>query len=102
MIEITDIRFVGTPQKEFLCYASVVFNNCFVVTGMKLVKRSDDPTPKVFMPSRKMTDGKYKDVAHPITADFRTALVKAVIDKYEEKKAQPESQPEAKVDDSPF
>jgi stage V sporulation protein G len=34
------------------------------------------------MPSRKNPDGTYRDVAHPINAEFRTALEEAVIDAY--------------------
>jgi stage V sporulation protein G len=34
------------------------------------------------MPSRKNPDGTYRDIVHPISADFRKALEKAVIDAY--------------------
>jgi stage V sporulation protein G len=34
------------------------------------------------MPSRKNPDGTYRDIVHPISADFRKALESAVIDAY--------------------
>jgi stage V sporulation protein G len=34
------------------------------------------------MPSRKNADGTYRDIVHPINAQFRAELEKAVIDAY--------------------
>ena len=34
------------------------------------------------MPSRKNPDGTYRDIVHPINAQFRTELEEAVIDAY--------------------
>jgi stage V sporulation protein G len=34
------------------------------------------------MPSRKQRDGSFRDIAHPITSEFRTRLEKVVLDKY--------------------
>ena len=34
------------------------------------------------MPSRKNPDGTYRDIVHPINAEFRAALEEAVIDAY--------------------
>ena len=34
------------------------------------------------MPSRKNPDGTYRDIVHPINADFREILEEAVIDAY--------------------
>ena len=36
------------------------------------------------MPSRKNPDDTYRDIAHPINAQFRAALESAVISAYEE------------------
>ncbi len=36
------------------------------------------------MPSRKLPDGSYKDIAHPIVDDFRIRLEKEILDKYAE------------------
>ena len=39
------------------------------------------------MPSRKMPDGTFKDVAHPISAEFRSLLEKKVFACYEQERA---------------
>ena len=38
----------------------------------------------VAMPSRKMPDGEYKDIAHPITPELRKDITDSVIAKYKE------------------
>jgi len=45
------------------------------------------------MPSRKLPNGNYKDVAHPITMDFRKFLENEIMKAYkvEEKKGKPDS-----------
>ena len=36
------------------------------------------------MPSRKATDGEYRDIAHPINSDTRERIQRLILDKYEE------------------
>ena len=39
------------------------------------------------MPSRKTQDGEYRDIAHPINAEARNALISAVMAAYEKETA---------------
>ena len=69
--------------KNLLAFASVKFNDCFVVEGLKVAMGENGPF--VSMPGRKFEkDGKeeFRDTAFPITADFRTKLNGAVLDAY--------------------
>jgi stage V sporulation protein G len=45
----------------------------------------------IVMPSRKNPDGTYRDIAHPINADFRFRLESAVIEAYNEELARAEA-----------
>ena len=36
------------------------------------------------MPSRKASDGEYRDIAHPITSGTREKIQKLILEKYEE------------------
>ena len=36
------------------------------------------------MPSRKTTDGEYRDIAHPINSETREVIQKLILDKYHE------------------
>lgn len=69
---------------------SVTFDDAFVVHDIKVIEGQD----KLFiaMPSRKTADGEFKDIAHPIHADMRESLQKAVLAKYEEAMNEPEEE----------
>ena len=49
------------------------------------------------MPSRKNQDGTYRDIVHPINADFRSHLENGVIEAYERELAEQAAQEFAEV-----
>jgi stage V sporulation protein G len=51
------------------------------VRNMKIVQ--GEKGPMLCMPSRKLPDGTFKDVAHPINMDFRAYLEKRIFTAYE-------------------
>lgn len=77
---ITRISFHGASHGCFLSYVSVVFDDCFVVTGIKLVRRHGGKRLLVCMPSRRKPDESHTDIAHPITMDFRRDLERRVFE----------------------
>lgn len=81
-MEVTEVRvFLAEEEDERLkAYATVTFDNCFVVRDLKVI--SGNTGLFVAMPSKKRKDGTYKDVAHPIHSDFRQALERTILDKY--------------------
>ena len=38
----------------------------------------------IAMPSRKATDGEYRDIAHPINSDTRERIQNIILEKYDE------------------
>lgn len=80
-MEITDIKirklFDDGPMKAIV---SVTFDGQLALHDVKVIYARD----KYFavMPSRKNPDGTFRDIAHPINADFRSTLETAVIDAY--------------------
>ncbi len=86
-MEITDIRVRKiNAEGRMKAVVSVTFDSAFVVHDIKVIEGQD----KLFvaMPSRKTPDGDFKDIAHPINIEMRASLQKAIIEKYEEVKAQ--------------
>ena len=81
---ITNIKvrklFDESPMKAIV---SVTFDDQLAVHDIKVISTKD----KLFivMPSRKNPDNTYRDIVHPINAEFRTMLEKAVIEAYEAK-----------------
>ena len=82
-MQITDIKirkaFENGPMRAVV---SVTFDNQFAVHDIKVIYAND----KFFivMPSRKNADGTYRDIAHPINAEFRAMVEKEVLDRYNE------------------
>ncbi|HAM34850.1 MAG TPA: septation protein SpoVG [Elusimicrobia bacterium] len=81
-MEITEIRVHLRNEDKLKAFATVTFDNCFVVRNMKIIEGNKGLI--LCMPSRKMADGTYKDVAHPINMDFRKTLEDRVISCYQE------------------
>ncbi|MBE6585714.1 MAG: septation regulator SpoVG [Ruminococcaceae bacterium] len=82
-MQITDVKvrklFEEGPMKAVV---SVTFDGQLAVHDIKVINARD----KFFivMPSRKNPDETYRDIVHPINAQFRSTLESAVIAAYEE------------------
>ena len=81
-MEITEIRVHLRNEEKLKAFATVTFDNCFVVRNMKIIEGNKGLI--LCMPSRKMPDGTYKDVAHPINIAFRKTLEDGVMACYHE------------------
>lgn len=83
-MNITDIRVrkVSSEGSKMRAIVSVTFDDCFVVHDIKVIEGQD----KFFiaMPSRKTSDGVFKDIAHPITSEMRSEMESRILAKYEE------------------
>lgn len=80
-MEITDVR-VRKVSKEgkMRGIVSITIDNEFAVHDIKVIE--GDNGVFIAMPSRKSSDGEFKDIAHPINAESRKKIQDAVIDGY--------------------
>ena len=82
-MQITDIKvrklFEEGPMKAIV---SITFDGQLAVHDIKVINARD----KFFivMPSRRNPDDTYRDIVHPINAQFRAMLEEAVVAAYEE------------------
>jgi stage V sporulation protein G len=81
-MEITEVRVHLRGEDKLKAFATVTFDGVFVVHNMKVVNGNKGLI--VCMPSRKIKDGTYKDIAHPITNDFRHSLEQVILRTYNE------------------
>lgn len=85
-MDITDIKvrklFEEGPMKAIV---SVTFDNQIALHDIKVIYAREKYF--IVMPSRKNPDGTYRDIVHPINADFRAQLEDAVICAYNEEVA---------------
>lgn len=78
---ITDVRIKKVNDNtKVVAKASVTFDNAFVVHGFSIVNGKNGLF--VSMPTYKSKNGDYIDIAHPITSDGRTAIIKKIMDAY--------------------
>ncbi len=84
-MEITEVRVHLRNEDRLKAFATVTFDGCFVVRNMKVIDSGEGLI--LCMPSRKMPDGTFKDVAHPISAQFRAVLEKTVFACYHKEAA---------------
>ncbi len=79
---ITDvrIRIIEAEGNKLKALASITIDECFVVHDIKLIEGNEGLF--IAMPSRKVKDGTYKDIAHPIVPETRDTIKRLVFDAY--------------------
>ena len=79
-MEITDVKVIPVDDEKLKAFVSIVFDQSFVVTDIKIIHG-----PKglfVSMPSKKRKDGTFKDIAHPLNNQMRQYLEDKVLTVY--------------------
>jgi stage V sporulation protein G len=61
---------------------SITIDDEFVVHDIKVIE--GEKGMFIAMPSRKATDGEYRDIAHPINSGTRSTIQNLILKKYEE------------------
>ena len=88
-MKVTDIRIRIGRQTENIerlkAYADITFDESFVVHGLKIIDGQNGLF--VAMPSRRMPNGEFKDIVHPIKPELRAEITKVVLEKFEHEKA---------------
>lgn len=80
-MKITDVRVVALQDKGKLKgIASVAFDDAIVIHDIKILDNGEEYF--IAMPSRKVPNGQYKDVAHPLNQETRSMIQEAIIEKY--------------------
>ena len=93
-MQITDVRVRKiNAEGKMKAIVSVTFDDCFVVHDIKIIEGQEGLF--IAMPSRKMPDGEFKDIAHPINSETRNIVSEAVFKAYEEKRHEEEEHKEA-------
>lgn len=86
-MKITNVR-VHLVQKEdskLKAVASITIDDCFVIHDLKVIEGNEGYF--IAMPSRKTSDGGYKDLAHPINTETRQALIDTIIEAFKDELA---------------
>ena len=81
-MQITDVRVRKVAKEGKLkAVVSITIDDEFVVHDIKVIE--GEKGLFIAMPSRKSSDGEYRDIAHPINTQTRDKLQKLVLEAYE-------------------
>ena len=80
-MDITDVRVRRVAKEgKMKAVVSITIDNEFVIHDIKVIE--GEKGLFIAMPSRKSSDGEYRDIAHPITSETRNKIQDAVLDAY--------------------
>ena len=82
MINITNVKITKVEgNMRVKGIASITIDDSFVVHDIKIIETQSGLY--VAMPSRRTSSGEFKDIAHPINAEARELMQKAILSEYE-------------------
>ena len=88
-MQITDVRVRKiTKEGKMKAVVSITLDDEFVVHDIKVIE--GEKGLFIAMPSKKATDGEYRDIAHPINSSTRENLHKVILESYEKALEEPE------------
>ena len=90
-MKITDVR-VRKINKDgkMKAVVSITLDDEFVVHDIKVIE--GDKGLFIAMPSKKASDGEYRDIAHPINSSTRDGIQRIILESYEKALELPDGQ----------
>jgi stage V sporulation protein G len=79
-ITSVNVRIAEVEDSKMKGIASVIVDDCFAIHDIRIIE--GEKGLFTAMPSRKTNSGKYRDVAHPITAECRKLFDDAILAEY--------------------
>ena len=81
-MNITDVKVVKREANQLRGFATIIIDDAFVVKNIKIIQGKNGLF--IAMPSYKLKNGEYKDVAHPLNTETRNQLEELILAKYNE------------------
>lgn len=90
-MRITDVRVRKiTKEGKMKAIVSITIDDEFVVHDIKVIE--GEKGLFIAMPSKKATDGEYRDIAHPINSSSRDMIQRIVLDAYDKALLEPDEE----------
>lgn len=90
-MQITDVRVRKIAKEgKMRAIVSITLDDEFVVHDIKVIE--GDKGLFIAMPSKKATDGEYRDIAHPIKSTTRDNIQKIILEHYERAIPEPDEE----------
>ena len=83
IMNITDVRVRRVAKEgKMKAVVSITIDEEFVVHDIKVIE--GEKGMFIAMPSRRASDGEYRDIAHPINSETREKIQGIILQKYEQ------------------
>ena len=88
-MNITDVRVRKVAKEgKMKAVVSITIDGEFVVHDIKVIE--GEKGMFIAMPSRRASDGEYRDIAHPINSSTRELIQKTILESYEKALSEPD------------
>lgn len=90
-MQVTDVRVRKiAKESKMKAVVSITLDDEFVVHDIKIIE--GDKGLFIAMPSKKASDGEYRDIVHPINSQTRESIQKVILESYERALLEPEGE----------
>lgn len=96
-MNVTDVKVFLRESNQLKAFVNIVIDDAFIVRNIKVIEGENGLF--VAMPSRRVSSGEYRDIAHPINTETRNMLEKIIIEKYKETLKEALTQAESTVEE---
>lgn len=81
-MEITSVKVhkINREDSKMKAYVTVTLDDCFVVRNIRVIEGANGLF--IAMPSRKINDEEFEDIAHPINKETRSMFEEKIIEEY--------------------
>lgn len=79
-MKITKVTLRPVAMNKVCAIASIVIDDAFVIHDLRVV--NGDKGLFVAMPSRKLPNGDFRDICHPINSEARDMIQQAVLEQF--------------------
>lgn len=81
-MEITEVRINLNKGGKVKAFAQIVIDNAFLVGDIRVLEGKEGLV-YVTMPSRRLRNGSFRDIAHPLNTEIRRLLDDVILKEYE-------------------
>jgi stage V sporulation protein G len=81
-MKITDVKVFLRESNQLKAFVNIVIDDAFIIRNIKVIEGENGLF--IAMPSRRLSSGEYRDIAHPINTETRNYIEQTIIEKYKE------------------
>jgi stage V sporulation protein G len=81
-MNITDVKVFIRESNQLKAFVNIVIDDAFIIRNIKVIE--GDKGLFVAMPSRRVSSGEYRDIAHPINTETRQMLEERILQAYKD------------------